>query len=93
VEYAKASPMDVLMRVTAVNRGPEPAELHVLPQEWYRNTWSWTADAPRPVVTAAGPAHLHLSHPRWLDFDLAYDAAFLSPSPLRGEGTRGSAGG
>jgi hypothetical protein len=40
-EYAKASPNDVLIRITIANRGPEAARLHVLPQLWFRNTWSW----------------------------------------------------
>src|SRR5882672_6583524 len=40
-EYAKASPEDVLLRLTIVNRGPDAAPLHVLPQTWFRNTWSW----------------------------------------------------
>jgi hypothetical protein len=73
VEYAKASPMDLLMRVTALNRGPESAELHLLPQVWYRNTWSWTTGAPRPIIQTVGLDTLYLSHPRWLDFRLAYD--------------------
>src|SRR5262249_32791010 len=41
VEYAKASPNDVLIRLTVSNRGPEPATAHVLPTAWFRNTWSW----------------------------------------------------
>ena len=41
VEYAKATPEDVLIQVTAWNRGPEPARLHLLPTIWYRNRWSW----------------------------------------------------
>jgi hypothetical protein len=41
VEYAKASPDDLLMRITVTNRGPDPATLHLLPQLWFRNTWSW----------------------------------------------------
>jgi hypothetical protein len=41
VEYAKAAPDDILVRVTCENRGPEPAELHLLPTLWQRNTWSW----------------------------------------------------
>src|SRR5205823_5005161 len=41
VEYAKASPNDVLIQITAVNRGPEAAVLHLLPTLWFRNTWSW----------------------------------------------------
>jgi hypothetical protein len=41
VEYAKATCDDVVIRITATNRGPDPAPLHVLPQLWFRNTWSW----------------------------------------------------
>ena len=47
VEYAKADPRDILMRVTAHNRGPDAAELHVLPTVWFRNTWGWKPDQPR----------------------------------------------
>ncbi|MGH8230604.1 MAG: MGH1-like glycoside hydrolase domain-containing protein, partial [Steroidobacteraceae bacterium] len=42
VEYAQASPDDILMRLTAVNRSAAPAPLHLLPQLWFRNTWSWS---------------------------------------------------
>jgi hypothetical protein len=52
VEYAKASPDELLVRITATNRGPEPAELDVLPTLWFRNTWSWEPGAPRPVLRA-----------------------------------------
>ena len=58
VEYAKAGIEDVLVRITCTNRGPEAAELHLLPTLWYRNTWSWRTDAePRPVLrqTNGGP--------------------------------------
>ncbi|HEY3173072.1 MAG TPA: glucosidase, partial [Thermoanaerobaculia bacterium] len=41
VEYAKASPDDLLIRITAENRGPDAAPLHLLPTLWFRNTWSW----------------------------------------------------
>src|SRR5262245_347463 len=40
-EYAKASPNDILIRITATNRGPVAATLHLLPTLWFRNTWSW----------------------------------------------------
>src|SRR5881392_50909 len=51
VEYAKAAPDDLLIRVTAVNRGPGEAALHLLPTLWYRNTWSWNPVGPeRPVL-------------------------------------------
>ncbi|MFO0844661.1 MAG: glucosidase [Gemmataceae bacterium] len=57
VEYAKASPEDLLIQVTAHNRGPEPAELHVLPTLWFRNQWSWHGAANRPVLQELpGPA-------------------------------------
>ncbi len=48
VEYAKKTPHDVLIQITVCNRGPEPAELHVLPQYWFRNTWSVPSRTPRP---------------------------------------------
>ena len=41
VEYAKAGPNDLCVRIEAFNRGPEAAELHLLPQLWFRNTWAW----------------------------------------------------
>jgi len=41
VEYAKAGPEDLLMQITVHNRGPDEASIHVLPQTWFRNTWSW----------------------------------------------------
>ncbi|GAA0255231.1 glucosidase [Saccharothrix mutabilis subsp. mutabilis] len=56
VEYAKAGPEDVLMLVTAHNRGPEPARLHVLPTLWFRHTWSWAGGDERPTLVDAGGA-------------------------------------
>ena len=41
VEYAKVEPEDILIQITVCNRGPEPAEIQVLPTLWFRNTWSW----------------------------------------------------
>lgn len=41
VEYAKAAPEDIYVRITAFNRGPERAPLHLIPQIWFRNTWAW----------------------------------------------------
>jgi Mannosylglycerate hydrolase MGH1-like glycoside hydrolase domain len=56
VEYAKASPEDVLIRITATNRGPAAAPLHVLPTLWFRNNWQATADPAKPELRAqAGP--------------------------------------
>ncbi|HUM01782.1 MAG TPA: glucosidase [Thermoanaerobaculia bacterium] len=50
VEYAKTSPEEILVRITAENRGPEAATLHVLPTLWFRNTWSWSEGAARPSL-------------------------------------------
>jgi hypothetical protein len=48
IEYAKAGPEDILIRIEAINRGPDPAPLHILPTIWFRNTWSWGLDERRP---------------------------------------------
>jgi hypothetical protein len=50
VEYAKASPSDILIEISVANRGPDPAELHALPTLWFRNTWSWQPDRPKPSL-------------------------------------------
>ncbi|WP_164701684.1 MGH1-like glycoside hydrolase domain-containing protein [Modestobacter sp. KNN46-3] len=50
--YAKAGPDDVCITVTATNHGPEAAPLHLLPQVWFRNTWSWGLDDRKPTLTA-----------------------------------------
>jgi hypothetical protein len=49
VEYAKATTDDILIRISATNRGPDTAELHLLPTLWFRNTWSWDHTAPAPA--------------------------------------------
>ncbi|HEX9818560.1 MAG TPA: glucosidase, partial [Methylomirabilota bacterium] len=71
VEYAKASADDVLVRISVANRGPEAAELHLLPTLWFRNTWSWAAASARPRLQAvAGHATIEAEHAelgrRWL---------------------------
>src|SRR5512134_2316902 len=55
VEYAKASTEDLLIRIQVVNRGPDQAELTVLPTLWFRNTWSWGLDVRRPRMKAGAP--------------------------------------
>jgi hypothetical protein len=54
VEYAKESPEDILIQITVHNRGPEAAELHVLPTLWFRNQWSWQDAAERPALQRLG---------------------------------------
>jgi hypothetical protein len=54
VEYFKASPDDILAQITIHNRGPDAAPLHVLPQLWFRNTWSWSPSSAKPEISARG---------------------------------------
>ena len=54
VEYAKAGIDDILIRITATNRGPEAVPLDLLPTLWFRNTWSWRAGSARPTLRAIG---------------------------------------
>ena len=63
VEYAKASAEDILIQITVHNRGPEAATLHLLPTLWFRNTWSWGGDAPRPVLREVPGRVIVASHP------------------------------
>ena len=84
VEYAKAAPEDILVRVSVTNRGPEAAELHLLPTLWFRNTWSWTQTAERPRLhhsqdvkntSVVQLCHKHYGH-RWLFCDGAPELLF-----------------
>ena len=52
IDYAKGGQEDILCRITAFNAGPEPAELHIVPQAWYRNSWSWGYGTERPELWA-----------------------------------------
>jgi len=63
VEYAKAGPEDILMQVTVHNRGPEAATLHLLPQLWYRNTWSWKPNSPKPEMSLTSKGTVTARHP------------------------------
>jgi hypothetical protein len=80
VEYAKAGPDDILVRITAVNHGPEAAELHSLPTLWFRNDWSaWIAESNRashkpllkPVQTSPGISAAVATHSVLGDFTLS----------------------
>jgi len=74
VEYAKAGPEDILVRISVHNRGPEAAQLHLLPTLWFRNTWSWGEDVPRPILREAGGA-VSAWHPELGDYTLSCDGA------------------
>ena len=62
VEYAKNGPEDVLIRITAHNRGPDAARLRLLPTLWFRNTWSWGEGGRRPLLREAGPGVIEATH-------------------------------
>jgi len=75
VEYAKASPEDTLVRISVHNRGPEAAQLHVLPTLWFRNTWSWGGNKPKPALGQIDENKIHASHPQLGDYSLQCDGA------------------
>jgi len=68
VEYAKAGPEDILIEITVANRGPEAATLQVLPQLWFRNTWSWGDNSEKPTLECAAQtdslAIVSATHPK-----------------------------
>jgi hypothetical protein len=64
VEYAKADPDDILIRITVHNRGPEKAELRLLPTIWFRNTWSWEEGAAKPTLRHVKNGTILSSHPQ-----------------------------
>src|SRR4029077_16728123 len=61
IEYAKAEPEDLLVRISVHNRGPEPAEIHLLPTLWFRNTWT-PGDAPKPLLREVKEGQVLASH-------------------------------
>ena len=61
VEYAKADPEDLLIRITLHNRGPEPADIHLLPTLWFRNTWS-SGDTSKPALRRVAEGKILASH-------------------------------
>ncbi|HEX6477258.1 MAG TPA: hypothetical protein VF043_00330 [Ktedonobacteraceae bacterium] len=65
IEYAKASPEDILVRIRAINHGTQPAVLHLLPIFWFRNTWSWDLNNNHPLLRQRNyksPVGLNASH-------------------------------
>jgi hypothetical protein len=85
-EYAKASPNDVLIRVTVTNRGPAPATVHLLPTLWLRNTWSWGRDGqeaywPRGHITRCDATTLAAAHVSLGTFRLAVEPVAGAAAP------------
>ena len=62
VEYAKAEPEDLLIKISVHNRGPESTELCLLPTLWFRNTWSWSQDANKPTLSQITDGTIVASH-------------------------------
>jgi hypothetical protein len=62
VEYAKADPEDLLIRISVHNRGPETAVLHLVPTLWFRNTWSWEKDGAKPSLRQVQEGIVLASH-------------------------------
>jgi len=75
VEYAKADPEDLLVRISVNNRGPEAAQIHLLPTLWFRNTWSWGGDEPKPALGQVSNTSIAASHPKLGDRTLHTEGA------------------
>ena len=75
IDYAKDDIDDIHMRITIVNRGAERAALHVIPQVWFRNTWSWreNSDPWRPRLTARDDGSVTCEHPRLGTYQLTVE--------------------
>ena len=91
VEYAKETPEDILIRITVANRGPEPAEIDILPTLWFRNTWAWTGDARVPTIIDSSSydsdspynhSYFVAKHGALGDRFLHYDDNPVKPEPL-----------
>jgi hypothetical protein len=75
IEYAQAVPGDILARIRIVNRGNSSATLHVIPQLWFRNTWSWKDGSARPALSQAAPSVIRAEHPQLGVYHLHADGA------------------
>lgn len=73
VEYAKAAPADMLICYTVTNRGPVAAPVHVLPHLWFRNTWSWSSDVPKPELLETAPGVVVARTARLGEYQLCCD--------------------
>lgn len=75
VEYAKSGPEDILIQISVANRGPEQAELHLLPTLWFRNTWGWQIDLPKPQLSLGKKNVIKASHQQLGDYWLYCEGA------------------
>ena len=82
VHYAKADPTDLLVSIQCTNAGPDAAPLHILPTAWFRNTWSWDVDAPKPELSAPGPPRSRFGIRSWAS------SSWWQPMPRMGPALR-----
>jgi hypothetical protein len=75
VEYAKSDPEDLLVKVGIHNRGPEAAQIHVLPTLWFRNVWSWGDDNPKGLLRQSSRTSISSTHPLLGDLTLQCEGA------------------
>jgi hypothetical protein len=84
-EYAKAAPDDVLIRITVANRGPDPADLWLLPTLWFRNAWSWGCTHEgcylKPLMKVSGDYGVMTDHMTLGRFSLEIDPANAAEPP------------
>src|SRR5689334_22155864 len=73
IEYAKGSPDDILMLVTVHNRGPDGAKIHLLPQLWFRNTWSWKNNGAKPHLFSTAKNRVTARHDGLGTYELFVD--------------------
>jgi len=75
VEYAKADPEDLLVKISVFNRGAEAAQIHVLPTLWFRNVWSWGDDDPKGILRQIDGQSISAAHPHLGEVTLQCDGA------------------
>ncbi|HLF32640.1 MAG TPA: hypothetical protein VI583_00290 [Cyclobacteriaceae bacterium] len=73
IEYAKRTEEDILIRIHALNRGPEAAHLDIIPQVWFRNTWSWGYEDYKPVLQFLKPGVISIEHNKLMTYQLFYE--------------------
>ncbi len=86
IEYAKVNEEDLLIQIHTINRGPEPADLHLIPTLWFRNTWAWQKTALKPEIKLStnssqdAPKTLQITHPilgeMWFYSEKAHEILF-----------------
>src|SRR5579864_3700443 len=65
IEYAKNDPEDILIKITIYNRSSVDTSLNVLPTVWFRNTWAWGYDSPKPMLTKSDGSSIRIHHQKY----------------------------